>query len=396
MSHPSRIINLSTARRRFGDKVDRLLPFFRATDPFADGAVHALGTLPQAVSKNLLAHRLDNGIQSAVDPPPAVLEFFNELEHIPFWVDIERCDRGGLAFLRSGILGGLTLGYNALARSYCSAGGNKPLILTGRLVDSAYQRLTDTAQFVYTICQPDALVQGAEGFKLLARVRLLHAQIRLRLNHDPRWQSAAWGVPINQADMAGTVLLFSHVVSSGIRKLGGLFSDTEEEDLLHLWRYAGYLLGVTDELLCTTRHEAAALIEIINLIDAGPDDDSRVLIDAMFDPSIFERNLQHPLLAKSVRALYQAICRFFLDHATSDRVGLPRTIFDFALPGIRTWVRAASLAATLMPFSEQIRLLLGNAYWRQLIDGGRRESSAKQTQQQAELNRLVVTNSELH
>jgi hypothetical protein len=84
----------------------------------------------------------------------------------------------------------------------------------------------------------------------------MHAQIRRLLRASPRWDGTAWGDPINQVDMAGTVLLFSLVLVDGLRMLGFRIGRQECEDVLHLWRVAGWVLGVEPELLCATEPEA--------------------------------------------------------------------------------------------------------------------------------------------
>jgi hypothetical protein len=48
------------------------------------------------------------------------------------------------------------------------------------------------------------------------RVRLIHARVRHALSRSPAWRPDAWGAPINQYDMAGTVLLFSSKLFEGL------------------------------------------------------------------------------------------------------------------------------------------------------------------------------------
>ena len=43
---PSRYTHLDAARARFGDRVDRLAPFFFKVDPLADAVVEAFEALP--------------------------------------------------------------------------------------------------------------------------------------------------------------------------------------------------------------------------------------------------------------------------------------------------------------------------------------------------------------
>jgi len=87
------------------------------------------------------------------------------------------------------------------------------------------------------------------------RVRLIHAQVRRLLLESGQWRPDAWGAPINQCHMAGTNLMFGVGVLDGLTRLGYRFKSVEREALIHLWRYAGYLLGVENELLIADEFE---------------------------------------------------------------------------------------------------------------------------------------------
>lgn len=52
---------------------------------------------------------------------------------------------------------------------------------------------------------------GGCGWSAVLRVRLLHSAVRVRLGEQPKWDAAAWGVPINQEDLLVTQLAFSQV-----------------------------------------------------------------------------------------------------------------------------------------------------------------------------------------
>ena len=158
--------------------------------------------------------------------------------------------------LRHGLLSGLVLGFKSLVLGYCSPAGNKPLVFSGRLTADVNRRLAETARFVEAVSHPRGLRFGAPGFTTTVRVRLIHARIRHALRHAPSWKTAEWGTPINQYDMAGTVLLFSSVLLEGLRDLGASVSADEEDAVLHQWRAIGRLMGVEDELLASSGWEA--------------------------------------------------------------------------------------------------------------------------------------------
>ena len=67
-------------------------------------------------------------------------------------------------------------------------------------------------------------------------------------------------MPINQEDMAVTLLAFSFNVLHGIElTLNKPLSATDQSDYLHLWRYIGWLMGVEDD-----RNPCAGTVRINN------------------------------------------------------------------------------------------------------------------------------------
>jgi len=195
-------------------------------------------------------------------------------------------------------------------------------------------------------------------------VRLMHARVRLALRGDARWRAEQWGVPINQADMAVTALLFSHGFATFVRKLGVQLNRQEEEDLLHLWRYAGYLMGVREELLCATVDEAAQLAELIDVIDAGPDDDSRRLLEPLLLREPFETAIRSRPMAHAVHRMYVAACRELIGDEYADRVGLPRGAGDLVFRRVvRPTISALGRAFALAPGSGRVSQRAGERYW---------------------------------
>jgi ER-bound oxygenase mpaB/B'/Rubber oxygenase, catalytic domain len=110
---------------------------------------------------------------------------------------------------------------------------------------------------------------GGDGWKAALRVRALHAKVRhallSRREHD-NWNVKDLGIPINQEDLAATLLGFSVNALLGIELvLGYAISKQERRDYLALWRYIGWLLDIDtihdkdDEDYATMGNVAAAL-----------------------------------------------------------------------------------------------------------------------------------------
>jgi len=66
----------------------------------------------------------------------------------------------------------------------------------------------------------------------------------------PLWADS-WGRPLNQEDLAGTLLTFTTVVFDAFRRSGVETTSDEREEYFHLWRVIGSLLGIRSELIPT-------------------------------------------------------------------------------------------------------------------------------------------------
>ena len=227
-------------------------------------------------------------------PSSPAREFYKHYhDHVPEWVDFEQIQRGIDVFLAYLPAAGMALFYRSLVGGFSIPKIVEVLVATRYLVPSnmmstsgdrgstrrsestlqqdrkrSMERLFDTGGFLACCFAPLAstdsgsnsqtaasLRPGGKGWESALQVRVLHAKVRRSLlqskNIDrygqstPRWDSKANGVPINQEDMAATLLAFSSNVLLGIEIMAGQpLPESEQRDYLALWRYIGWLLGV--------------------------------------------------------------------------------------------------------------------------------------------------------
>ena len=205
---PSRFISTpATSPREW-----RLATFLQREDPLADAVIEALLPFSRAEQEALI----DSMLSPQPGSLPRALRELRDWSHaVPWWFDVPRANVGGEVLLRNGLLSGLVLAFKSLVLGYCSPAGNKPLALSARLTTDVNRRLSETARFVEAVSHPDGVRPGSPGFVATVRVRLIHARLRHRLRAWPGWRAAEWGAPINQYDLAGTVLLFSTSSSRG-------------------------------------------------------------------------------------------------------------------------------------------------------------------------------------
>src|SRR5690606_737645 len=95
------------------------------------------------------------------------------------------------------------------------------------------------------------------GIHAILTTRLIHSSSSLQIEKSTDWKSELWGRPINLWDMMATNLGFSIAFMDGLAKLKLPPSNEELSAVLHLWKYAGYLIGIPLDLLPDTPEQAA-------------------------------------------------------------------------------------------------------------------------------------------
>ena len=120
------------------------------------------------------------------------------------------------------------------------------------------------------------------GLLAATKVRYLHASMRYRaLRDDPPYDVQENGMPINQEDLAYTLLTFGYVIPLGVEKLGGILSREEKEAFLHCWKVVGFIMGIDDDLLTDDWDQAKGLYEKIKSRQQGPSANGVILTSAL-------------------------------------------------------------------------------------------------------------------
>jgi hypothetical protein len=368
---PSRFVNLASARLRFGDRVDRLGPFLTKVDEPADRVVEAIESLPRGEGWRLFEQGLRGGSRAIPSAPAALRHLLDEVAEVPAWVDWDTCDRGGAMLMRVGALGGAVLGSHSLVLGYASPAGNKPLVLSGRLKEQALKRLNETARFVQAVCRPGGMRPFADGWQITVKVRLIHAQVRRMILKSGKWNERAWGVPVNQHDMAGTTLLFSIAMMSGLRKLGVRIDSDEGERYIHLWRWVGRTIGVDEALLPVSEPDAMRLADLIAATMGTPDQDSRDLTKALFDAAWDGAVTRKQRRDAARKVMFgTTLCRELIGNEIADQLAVPRSSFRYAMPMVRRLVGGVERFTRAVPFAERGAIVAGTHYWDRVVEIG--------------------------
>lgn len=368
---PARFTHLPGARARFGDRVDRLGVYLSRVDDAADRVVASIEEMAPGEGWRMFDEAAAHGIAHVDRAPESFRALFAGVERVPVWVDWATLDRGGAVLLRAGVLGGIVLGLKSLVTGYATPAGNKPLIFSGRLAEQAPRRLQETSRFVQATIRPGGLRPHAEGYRISLKVRLIHAQVRRLILRSGRWDSEAWGAPVNQHDQVGTLLLFSLLVLDGLRQLGARISAEDAEAYMQLWRYSGTLMGVDGDLLPTTESEARRLGDLIAATQDEPDADSQLLTRALLDSSLQGATTARERERALRRARFSAgLCRALIGKELADKLGVPMSSWRRVMPVIRRLVSSMDLIREAMPFAGKPALRAGTRYWDRVVEVG--------------------------
>jgi hypothetical protein len=307
---------------------DALIAHYRRAhfqgDPAADALVEWMHEVGVREGMATFDRALEHGLRDLADPPDPVRAFFEEIEAVPAWVDRSAFARACRVAEGAALGHGYVLFSLSLLAGYVSAGVTKTLAATGELERMAPRRVAETSKFVNDVYGSQTMARESDGFKSTVRVRIMHAFVRRKLLRAG-WDTERWGVPINQADMAGTVLSFSITYLLGLRMLGFIVARRDRKALIQLWRYVGRLLGVHETLLAASEGESMRLLWLAASSQEGPDADGRALAQALLAvPAAYGgEGRVGGMLGAFDAAFCAGLTRFFLGDDVADRLGLP-------------------------------------------------------------------------
>jgi len=106
--------------------------------------------------------------------------------------------------------------------------------------------------------EPGGLDEDGRGVEAAQKLRLIHAVIRYYI-HKNNWDTETFDKPINQEDMAGTLMSFSSLIFEGLSVLGIELEPFEKEAYIHCWRVIGHMIGLDDDLIPKNSADAVKL-----------------------------------------------------------------------------------------------------------------------------------------
>ena len=248
-------------------------------DPLADDAVASLvSPSGDSIALERFIAGLYRGAPQSDDLPEPMRRFFEVTSALPSWTCQPRLESASDVFLDWGVL---AIGAHicaSLPETYVMPRVAKLLHLTRQLdadPQHADRRLWFTVRMCFDVLARNGLGPKGEGMLALQRLRLIHAVVRLFVQHrleNPHRLSklsstALWdvenGKPISQLELLHTLLTFSHVVIRALEILGAELTPYQREAYIHIWNVAGVQLGIRPELLPRDASDAAKMFDAI-------------------------------------------------------------------------------------------------------------------------------------
>lgn len=280
----------------------------------------------------------------AVAEGGAFQDFLNRVHTVPGWVDFAMMEKGRRVMSRYGLLQGLILLCSSLTAGYAFNKPNQVLLATGRLQKDVSKRIFETGQFLHNMTGPEGLRPGGVGHRTILEVRLLHAAVRQHLLSTGRHDLEHYQQPINQEDMAGTILAFDFVVARGLRQFGVALSEEERAATHYFWRYAGWLLGVDEALLPASPAEQEVLAAQLFTHLYEPDEHGAELARALLHDMANQPPYHLP------EGGLHAISRFLIGDELADDFGLAADLpVEAAVALARAAIRLADTGMHLLP-----------------------------------------------
>jgi hypothetical protein len=315
-----------------------------------DRLVDWMSSVGTEQARLLFDRALTEGIANVPEAPDPLREFFVQVEAIPDWVDPDKLRRGQRA-LRIGGADGMYVARDvALLGGYQFSGFNKTLMRTGALEKGSNKRFAETMQWAMDVISEGGLDLLAVGYRSTIRVRLIHAFVRRHVAAMPDWCSDEWGLPVNQTDMAATLVGALIAPSAGGIGMGILPAPADLDGIAHVTRYVGWLIGVQDEWLPRNFRDGVRVLYHTLTALAAPDESTKQLAMPMVDdPLVWHYRNMPGLRRRLARAQHLSVTSGFLGPRAMRALGLPAYVPPW-YPLLRIPVNMArSVAALTLP-----------------------------------------------
>jgi hypothetical protein len=258
--------------------------------------------------------------------PEDIRAYMKAASTLPPWRQTSAIGEAEAFFLLYGLASSTLLACASLPQCYVMKYGTEVLAYTKFLQVDPARRIRETAQMVMDVMCPRGLEPGGRGVRATMKVRVMHAIVRHMISHDRHAKPnpsdpevrARFGRPINQEDMAYTLMTFSYVVVQGFRTMGYGMTESQRNSYIHCWNVVGYLMGIQEALLPARFEDAAELFNTIQRRQHGRSEAGQKLTAALI------RAIEDAVPGRTHDPLPAALTRKLVGHDIADALGVER------------------------------------------------------------------------
>ncbi|MGC4933601.1 oxygenase MpaB family protein [Gordonia sp. DT30] len=211
-------------------------------------------------------------------------------------------------------------------------------------------RIAKTAKLGYDIGTVNAYDPGGEMIVTCVKTRMIHSAVRHLLPQAPHWPAHV--TPISQEDLMVTWHSLPTTIMQKMVEWKIPIPKNESDGYLHSWQLCGHFLGIGDEYLPASWHQADSQAAQALTPVLGPTPEGTVLAEQLLE---LGHDLDLSLLSKPILG---AFTRFIMGDKLADWIQVPRE---------PVW--SPLLEAAWSPFVQIRSGVLGvvppaeNAYW---------------------------------
>lgn len=291
----------------------------------ADRAVAALFARHELLSvQRLMDHLVRNDDVARAELPAEIQQYLDTIPDVPAPAHAAVI-AGQKLFAEYGPEMSMVLACGSLPAAYAARKGVQVLYRSGYLADRANRRVAQTAQMIIDVMTPGGLEPGGRGRRSAQKVRLMHAAIRYLILHDTQrpWDDEC-GVPINQEDLAGTLMTFTVAILRGLKALQIELTPDQSQSYLEAWRVVARMMGIVEELIPKTVADADILCDLIYRRQNAPSPEGRLMTEALL--RMMKAHVLPPF-----QHLPAAMMRHLLPPGVADSLGIPERAFEAEL-----------------------------------------------------------------
>ncbi|WP_278312391.1 oxygenase MpaB family protein [Lolliginicoccus levis] len=291
-------------------------------DPMMDELVEWMASEGKG-TRPLFEQALRSGIDTIPDAPEPLRAFFAHYETPPPWLDRDKLRLGEKVLQRGGLDGFYLARDVSLMGGYLASGFNQTLLRTGALEKGSAQRFAETAQWALDVTATGGMDVLGPGYRSTLHVRLIHSYVRRHVAAMPDWRTEQWGIPINQTDMAATLVGALIAPSIGAAALGILATPRELDAAIHVTRYVGWLMGVEDQWLPRSFRDGVRVLYHTLMAITNPDETSMRLARPMArEPLAWHYSSFGPVRGRIAWAQHLSLATVFLGPEAMRQLGL--------------------------------------------------------------------------